>query len=163
MKMQGFAAVSVITALLVVISAISTITPESISAYEKSQAGSQASDCGNGEVSANIGCQNTDSQIQGDENSVASMVHQTIPEVETPPTSSACEDCLIQLLEQEGLASELAADLGLEAQDDEQAIVEVCEALLSGEVSLAEFSNVLPALIPQEIAVQIIGCIDALL
>ena len=161
--MQGFVAVSVIAALLVVISAISTITPESISAYEKSQAGSQASNCGNGEVSANIGCQNTDSQIQGDENSIASTAQQTFPEIKLPPTTSPCEDCLVQLLEQEGLASELAVDLGLEAQDDEQAIMEVCEALLSGGVSLAEFSNVLPALIPQEIAVQIIGCIDALL
>jgi hypothetical protein len=163
MKRQGFAVVSAIAALLIVISVISTITPESVSAYQISQAGSQSSACGNGEVSANIGCQNTISQIQGDENSVASTAQQTFPEVKPPPTSSPCEDCLIQLLEQEGLASEVAAQLGLETSDDEQAIMDICEALLSGEVSIAEFSNVLPGLIPQEIAVQIIGCIDALL
>jgi hypothetical protein len=36
--------------------------------YEKSQAVSQVNDCGNGELPLNIGCQNTASQIQGDEN-----------------------------------------------------------------------------------------------
>lgn len=163
MKRQGFPIVSAIAALLIVISAISTITPESVSAYQKSQAGLQANACGNGEVSAFIWCQNTDSQIQGDENAVASTAQQTFPGVNPPPTSSPCEDCLIQLLEQEGLASQVAAQLGLETSDDDQAIIDVCEALLSGEVSIAEFSNVLPGPIPQEIAVQIIGCVDALL
>jgi hypothetical protein len=36
--------------------------------YEKSQATSQANYCGNGEWPLNVGCQNTDSQIQGDDN-----------------------------------------------------------------------------------------------
>ena len=36
--------------------------------YEKSQAVSQVNDCGNGELPLNIGCQNTASQIQGDDN-----------------------------------------------------------------------------------------------
>ena len=39
--------------------------------YEKSQAVSQANDCGNGELPLNIGCQNTASQIQGDDNVAA--------------------------------------------------------------------------------------------
>jgi hypothetical protein len=39
--------------------------------YEKSQAVSQVNDCGNGELPLNIGCQNTASQIQGDDNSAA--------------------------------------------------------------------------------------------
>ena len=39
--------------------------------YSKSQAVSQVNDCGNGELPANVGCQNTASQIQGDENSAA--------------------------------------------------------------------------------------------
>jgi hypothetical protein len=38
----------------------------------KSQAVSQANVCGNGELPFNVGCQNTASQIQGDEN-VASL------------------------------------------------------------------------------------------
>jgi hypothetical protein len=39
--------------------------------YEKSQAVAQTNDCGNGELPLNVGCQNTASQIQGDENSAA--------------------------------------------------------------------------------------------
>ena len=52
--------------------------------YEKSQATSQANACGNGEVLINIGCQNTDSQIQGDENQVAITAQQTFEEAEEP-------------------------------------------------------------------------------
>jgi hypothetical protein len=39
--------------------------------YEKSQAVSQVNDCGNAELPLNVWCQNTASQIQGDENEVA--------------------------------------------------------------------------------------------
>jgi hypothetical protein len=39
--------------------------------YEKSQAVSQVNDCGNGELPLNIGCQNTASQIQGEDNRAA--------------------------------------------------------------------------------------------
>jgi hypothetical protein len=39
--------------------------------YEKSQAVSQVNDCGNGFMAENVGCQNTASQIQGDDNSAA--------------------------------------------------------------------------------------------
>ena len=40
--------------------------------YEKSQAVSQVNGCGNGSMPYNVGCQNTASQIQGDENGVSS-------------------------------------------------------------------------------------------
>jgi hypothetical protein len=36
--------------------------------YGKSQAVSQANACGNGAMAMNVGCQNTASQIQGDDN-----------------------------------------------------------------------------------------------
>ncbi|MGB7632547.1 MAG: hypothetical protein WBL68_02380, partial [Nitrososphaeraceae archaeon] len=39
--------------------------------YEKSQAVSQVNGCGNGSMPYNVGCQNTASQIQGDENGVS--------------------------------------------------------------------------------------------
>ena len=39
--------------------------------YEKSQATSQVNYCGNGAMPYNVACQNTASQIQGDENFVA--------------------------------------------------------------------------------------------
>jgi hypothetical protein len=48
-------------------------------AYSRNQATSAANDCGNGEIPTNIGCQNSDSQIQGDENSAAITSQQTFP------------------------------------------------------------------------------------
>jgi hypothetical protein len=58
------------------------MVPENALAYEKNQATSQTSDCGNEFIPiSNIGCQNTDSQIQGDENTVALTAQQTFPEV----------------------------------------------------------------------------------
>lgn len=44
--------------------------------YEKSQAVSQVNDCGNGKLPLNVGCQNTASQIQGDENVVSQAAEQ---------------------------------------------------------------------------------------
>ena len=46
---------------------------------ENNQAVSQANDCGNGELPLNVGCQNTASQIQGDENEVAIVAEQAFP------------------------------------------------------------------------------------
>ena len=42
----------------------------------KSQAASQVNDCGNGIEPTNVGCQNTVSQIQGEENSAALAAEQ---------------------------------------------------------------------------------------
>ncbi len=39
--------------------------------YEKSQAVSQINDCGNGEMPLDVWCQNTASQIQGEDNGAA--------------------------------------------------------------------------------------------
>lgn len=44
--------------------------------YEKNQATSQANACGNGKLPLNVGCQNIDSQIQGDENAVSIAAEQ---------------------------------------------------------------------------------------
>jgi hypothetical protein len=48
--------------------------------YEKSQATAQTNYCGNDELPLNIGCQNTASQIQGDDNSVALASEQAFEE-----------------------------------------------------------------------------------
>jgi hypothetical protein len=48
--------------------------------YEKSQAVSQVNDCGNGGWAVNVGCQNTASQIQGDDNSSAQDSSHTFTE-----------------------------------------------------------------------------------
>ena len=45
--------------------------------YEKNQATSQANACGNGKLAENVFCQNTASQIQGDDNYVALPSDQT--------------------------------------------------------------------------------------
>jgi hypothetical protein len=50
--------------------------------YEKSQATAQANYCGNGEKPLNVGCQNTASQIQGDDNSVVLESEQEFEEPE---------------------------------------------------------------------------------
>lgn len=73
--------------LLATITTVSTATLENAFAYQKNQATSQTNACGNGEIPTNVGCQNTDSQIQGDENAVALIAQQTFPEVveEEPP------------------------------------------------------------------------------
>lgn len=158
-----------IAAMLLATTAISMIPANNIIAYKKNQASSQANACGNDFVPTNIGCQNTDSQIQGDENSVALAAQQTFPQVFIPipptlPPVDECEECLAPLLDTAGVAIAIADDLGLGVfNTDADAISAICEALLSGEVSIALFSNVLPAHIPQEIAVQIIGCVEALL
>jgi hypothetical protein len=48
--------------------------------YEKGQTVSQVNDCGNGFMSENVGCQNTASQIQGDDNSVGLASEQEFEE-----------------------------------------------------------------------------------
>ena len=49
---------------------------------EKSQAVAQVNNCGNGKYPLNVGCQNTASQIQGDDNYVALESSQAFPEEE---------------------------------------------------------------------------------
>jgi hypothetical protein len=60
-------------------------------AYSRNQATSSVNECGNGEMPTNVGCQNTDSQIQGDENSVAMTSRQTFPSVTSEPTGFSVE------------------------------------------------------------------------
>ena len=67
--LQYIAMVAVIAATLV---GTTAITADSVFAdkkkYEKSQAASQANECGNGELPLNVFCQNLLAQIQGDGN-----------------------------------------------------------------------------------------------
>ena len=57
-------------------------TSESAFASDENQAVSQANACGNGELPLNVGCQNIDSQIQGDENAVSLAADQLFPAFE---------------------------------------------------------------------------------
>src|SRR5919106_1005425 len=96
-KVRNFAVVAVAVILLAT-TAISMGSTQSAFAgkYGKNQATSQANACGNEFMPLNVGCQNTGSQIQGDENSVALAAQQTFPDV-TPippvPPVDECEEC----------------------------------------------------------------------
>ena len=94
-KAHNFAVVAVAAAMLLATVATSMATSVDVFAYKKNQAASQANACGNGEIPTNVGCQNTGSQIQGDENSVALAAQQTFPEAVTPiPPEPPVDECL---------------------------------------------------------------------
>ena len=87
-------AIALALAIILVLSTlISMIIPisENAFAYEKNQATSQASDCGNGQEPENVGCQNIGSSIQGDENAVNIIGQQSFPTrtVKPPPEETA--------------------------------------------------------------------------
>ena len=73
-KSLAVAAVAAVVAMLVV-SLVGTHTAFA-GGYKKNQATSQANACGNGKLPLNVGCQNIDSQIQGDENAVSVAAEQ---------------------------------------------------------------------------------------
>lgn len=73
-KSLAVVAIAVVAAMLVA-SLVGTNTVFA-GGYEKNQATSQANACGNGKLPLNVGCQNIDSQIQGDENAVSIAAEQ---------------------------------------------------------------------------------------
>jgi hypothetical protein len=80
---------AVVAALaIMLVAATALATTDSAFAYEKSQAVSQVNDCGNGELPLNVGCQNTASQIQGDDNSAVLASSQEFREGNICPASS---------------------------------------------------------------------------
>ena len=81
MNIKYIAIVAVIAAILVGTTAITTENAFATK-YHKNQAISQTNACGNGELPLNVGCQNIDSQIQGDENVVSLAADQVFPEIE---------------------------------------------------------------------------------
>lgn len=73
----------IVAAMTAILIGATAITADSAFAtnYDKNQAISQANACGNGELPLNVGCQNIDSQVQGDENTVALAAEQVFPEI----------------------------------------------------------------------------------
>ena len=69
MNTKYLAVVGTLAVMLVAATVLAT-TGDAL-ASDRNQAVSQVNDCGNGELPLNVGCQNTASQIQGDDNSVA--------------------------------------------------------------------------------------------
>ena len=74
--------VAAMTAMLIGATALATTDSAfAVKKREYNQALSQANACGNGELPLNVGCQNIDSQVQGDENAVALAAEQVFPEI----------------------------------------------------------------------------------
>ena len=71
MNSRYLAAVAALAVILVAATALATEDAFAGKKKSYSQATSQVNDCGNGELPLNVGCQNTASQIQGDENTAA--------------------------------------------------------------------------------------------
>ena len=74
--------VAAMAVMLIGATAFATDSTFATKKREYNQATSQANACGNGEMPLNVGCQNTASQIQGDENGVAIAAQQTFPEAD---------------------------------------------------------------------------------
>ena len=67
---------------VMLVGATALATSESAFASDENQAVSQANACGNGELPLIVGCQNINSQIQGDENAVSLAADQIFSEIE---------------------------------------------------------------------------------
>jgi len=64
--------VAALAVMLVAATALATTDSALATKYKsKSQAVAQVNECGNGVLAENVGCQNTASQIQGEDNSAA--------------------------------------------------------------------------------------------
>jgi hypothetical protein len=80
-KYMSIIAVVTLAAMLVASTALVTVDnafadKKKKTSYEKTQATYQANECGNGNTPIDVFCQNLDSQIQGDGNAVAIILHQ---------------------------------------------------------------------------------------
>lgn len=73
-----------------------TLTYQHVYAYSISQSSGQANDCGNGILAFSILCQNCDSQIHGDENSLSMLCEQSAPSSE--PELETAELTVIKLV-----------------------------------------------------------------
>jgi hypothetical protein len=127
-------AMAAIASMLLATTVISMTTTQNAFAarHTRNQAMSQTNACGNDSFPTNIGCQNTASQIQGDENAVTLAAQQTFPAGVSPPPTVTCEECFgILTADQRNLLQDIL----------ELSIDEICEALEAGTLSLADVEN----------------------
>jgi hypothetical protein len=76
MNSKNLAVVAVAAVAVMLVASLVGTNTVFAGGYEKNQATSQANACGNGKLPLNVGCQNIDSQIQGDENAVSVAAEQ---------------------------------------------------------------------------------------
>jgi hypothetical protein len=70
--------ITTIAAMLLAAATVSMVTPEIAYVYALNQAKSDVNECGDGDTPTNVGCQNSDSQIQGDNNSPSIASSQSV-------------------------------------------------------------------------------------
>jgi uncharacterized membrane protein len=80
-RQMSIIAVAALAAMLVASTALATADnafadKKKKTHYEKSQAATQVNDCGNGDTPVDVFCQNLLSQLEGDGNAVAIILHQ---------------------------------------------------------------------------------------
>jgi hypothetical protein len=136
-------AVMIVATVLLATAALTITTIDNAFAYSKNQATTGTNACGNGLVPTNVGCQNVDSQIQGDENSVALTAQQTFPSVvrevptEPPTEPQTCLECFTRFLTEDQIA--------------------IVESFIGGPdqtvEALCEFWEANPELVPAELTV----------
>ena len=80
-KIAAIIFIGTMTSLLATSAAGLTLMFQDVYAYSRSQSSGQANDCGNGILAFSILCQNCDSQIQGNENSLGMLCEQSAPSV----------------------------------------------------------------------------------
>ena len=134
---------------------------ENAFAYSKNQASTGTNACGNGEAPTNIGCQNTDSQIQGNENFVAITAQQTFPAVvreepPTPPPTLTCVECF-GLLTTEHFGS-ITDNLGIANEED------ICALLDAGTLTVADIEEAASdeEIADQDDVISFLDCIRAI-
>ena len=99
-KSRTLAVTSLAAIMLIAAAATSMATTYNAFAYTRNQATAATNDCGNGEAPTNIGCQNIDCQIQGDENACALTSQQTFPSVvREPPITETATLTVIKVVE----------------------------------------------------------------
>jgi hypothetical protein len=76
MNSKNLAVVAVAAVAVMLVASLVGTNTVFAGGYEKNQATSQANACGNGKLPLNVGCQNIDSQVQGDENAVSVAAEQ---------------------------------------------------------------------------------------
>ena len=86
--------------MLIAATMTSMVSTQNVFAYTRNQATAATNDCGNGEAPTNIGCQNTDCQIQGDENACALTSQQAFPSlVRQPPITETTTLTVIKVVD----------------------------------------------------------------
>jgi len=171
--------IMIVATVLLATTALMLTTIENTFAYSSNQAKSDVNECGNGQVPTNIGCQNIDSQIQGDENSVALAGVQTFPEPPvTPPIEppeETCEGCFDVLTtgQLDAFLIDLAEAFPIDFPDGEATLEELCDIIEAlppenQQIAMGQITEVLqgvsaPNVIDPATITEIIECLERVL